>query len=141
MSITTAECKEKALGWYEQFWKFDPTKQESLDWVDPNIVYRVNHDVFEGPNGVALILKMARFLYPTGQTREFTSVIAEGNEVSTEITVRAVTNSGADYENYYAVHFKFNDEGKIIEIFEHPDSTYCDNKFSYDGLQEYLATP
>ncbi len=141
MSITAAECKKKALEWYEHFWKFDPTNPDYLALVDPNIVYRVDHNVFNGPEGIATILKMAKFLYPTGQTREFTSVIAEGNEVSTEITVRAVTNKGTDYENFYAVHFKFNDDGTIAEIFEHPDSAYCLEMFSYDGFQEYMATP
>ncbi len=141
MAKTTAELKKLAVEWYEHFWNFDPTKPEYVNLVDPNIVYRVDHNVYNGVEGIATILKMAKFLYPTGQHREFTSIIGEGNEVSTEITVTAVTNKGVDYENYYAVHFRFNDEGQITEIFEHPDSAYCLDTFSYDGFMEYMAQP
>ncbi len=141
MSITAAECKKRALEWYEYFWIFDPENPEHLALVNPDIKYRVDHNVYEGVAGIATVLKMAKFLYPTGQTRNITSAIAEGNEAALEITVTAVTNKGVDYENFYGVHFKFDDEGRIVEIFEHPDSVYCQEMFSYDGFMEYMAQP
>ncbi len=141
MSITAAECKKKALEWYDTFWVFDPSNPEHLAKVDPNILYKVDHNVYEGVAGICTVLKMAQFLYPTGQERNYTSAIAEGNEVALEITVTAVTNKGEDYENFYGVHFRFNDDGTIAEIFEHPDSVYCMEKFSYDGFMEYMETP
>ena len=124
--------------WYDIFCTFEPEKYEHL--VEPDAYYKVGHDEHRGHEGFATIAKMSRFLYPNGMKFEITDSIVEGNKVAVQITTRAVTNKGEDYENYYSVHLHFSEEDRIAELYEFTDMAYALQKFSLEGFEEYLAS-
>lgn len=130
------KLKKLSIEWLDNFRKY------SLDdfkaHVVPEALYRVGHDVFQGPEGFAQVAKTARFLYPNGLHEEYTSIMVDGNRVAIEVVVTAVTNKDEDYENFYVVTFLYTDDYLVSYVGEYPDSAYCLQKFSYEGLEEYM---
>lgn len=98
------------------------------------------HSEYHGHEGFRTVSKIAKFLYPNGSNLEIRDTIVEGNKVAAKVTVRAITNKGEDYENYYAVHFLISDQDRVAELYEFPDTAYALEKFSHDGLEALLAS-
>lgn len=135
---TTERNRSIATEWFDAFGTFDPAQYEHL--VEPDAYYKVGHDEYFGREGFGTIAKIAKFLYPTGANIQVTDMIACGNKVATRVTTRAVTNMGVAYENYYAVHFVFSDDGRIAELYEFLDTAYCHEKFSFEGMEAELSS-
>lgn len=129
--------RKLAQDWYDVFCTFDPSKYEHM--VEPDAYYKVAHSEYHGREGFAIVAKTARFLYPNGMSFEITDMIVEDHKVALQITTRAVTNKGEEYENFYAVHLHFSDADRIAELYEFTDTAYAVQKFSYDGMEAALA--
>ena len=99
---------------YGAFLTFDPSRYEHL--VVEDAYYKVGHNEYRGRESFATIAAISRFLYPNGLDMEFDDLIVEGNKAAARVTTRAVTNTGADYENFYAVHLTFTDDGRVAEV-------------------------
>ncbi|MCS5721826.1 nuclear transport factor 2 family protein [Herbiconiux sp. CPCC 203407] len=136
--ITDIDVKSRqlAMQFYDYFCTFDPAVYEHL--VEPDAYYKVGHAEYFGHEGFANVAKVAKFVYPNGLTPEITDVIVEGYKVALKVTTRAVTNKGLDYENFYAVHFRFSENGKVAELNEFPDTAYALEKFSHEGIEDLL---
>ncbi|RXZ68076.1 nuclear transport factor 2 family protein [Agromyces albus] len=133
-----AKSRELALHFYDYFCTFDPAVYEHL--VEPDAYYKVGHEEYFGHEGFATVAKVAKFLYPNGLEPEITDIIVEGYKVALKVTTRAVTNAGLDYENFYAVHFRFSEAGRVAELNEFPDTAYALQKFSQEGIEELFAS-
>ncbi|MCS5721832.1 hypothetical protein N1028_15795 [Herbiconiux sp. CPCC 203407] len=130
--------RELALHFYDHYLTLDPAVYEPI--VEPDAYYKVGHTEYFGHEGFATVVKSIKFLYPNGLTPEITDIIVDGYKVALKVTTRAVTNAGLDYENFYAVHFRFSENGKVAELYEFLDSAYANEKFSYEGFVEALSS-
>lgn len=129
--------REFATDWLDRFSSGDPAKFEHL--VEPDAYYKVGHNEYHGLEGFLEIAKYTRFLYPNGSDLQITDAIAEGNKIACQVTVKAITNAGLDYENFYAVIMILSENGLIAEQYEFPDTAYALTKFSYEGMEEALG--
>ncbi|WP_461171105.1 nuclear transport factor 2 family protein [Arthrobacter sp. Z1-15] len=132
-----SKSRELAIQFYDHFCTFDPAAYEHL--VEPDAYYKVGHSEYFGHEGFATVAKIAKFLYPNGMQPEITDIVVEDYKAALKVTTRAVTNKGLDYENFYSVHFRFSEEGRVAELNEFPDTAYALEKFSHEGIEEWLT--
>ncbi len=123
MDDTIAERNRKAtLAVDEGLTSLDA--DEVLAYFTDEPFWQVNRHRFEGRDGVRQILGYARALYPHGYEREVRSVLAGPEHVVVQHALRAVTNTGFDYDNEYVKVYDFAPDGRIAGVWEHLDSLY-----------------
>jgi ketosteroid isomerase-like protein len=111
---------------------YEPATYEPYLTASPT--HRVNTTAYDGLDGWATTARLARLLYPQGHRRRtIQKLISEGDSVLAVMTVEATTNSGAEYENTYALVFTLKD-GLIADLIEIFDSRAMDGKFDLSVL-------
>lgn len=120
--------KEQARGFYEDLWFGGDTKTENYaDYVADTYVV---HDVGDRKNQTEAAIEqknIADFFHSLGtMTGEMDYQVAEGDMVVNRWTISLVPNEKAEamgmtaFENVPIINvFRFNDEGKIVEIWNH----------------------
>ncbi|HEB88728.1 MAG TPA: nuclear transport factor 2 family protein [Deltaproteobacteria bacterium] len=93
----------------------------------------------EGKPAVLELMSTGVGLYDTTRPLEmdFTAIVAEGERVFVELTLRATTRSGEPYANQYVFVFCVRDE-RIAEIHEYLDTLYAQKKL-FDPVGEGVA--
>ncbi len=77
------------------------------------------------PDGFALLAGMVPALFDgTPPTREYTAQYVDGDTVISQITVRGVTKTGNEYQNYYVMFCTFEGD-KVAKVQEYMDSAYA----------------
>ena len=105
-----------------------------LDFLDEDANWHVFHSVYEGAGGIMRLREIVATLYPHGYTTEVQAMVAEGNRVVVQQTISAVTNSGADYFNYYVIVYELDDKGLITAVWEYLNNVYAQEKFDLTQL-------
>jgi ketosteroid isomerase-like protein len=75
-----------------------------------------------------LLCGESRYVVGT-MTWEYHQVLHDGDFVVAHCSLRATTQSGQDYENQYALLYRFR-EDEIAESWEHTDTAYAFARFS-----------
>jgi ketosteroid isomerase-like protein len=118
--------RELVLAFLEAFGTFQPDK--FLHFMTDDPTWRVFQNERRGRQAIAELADIAATLYPTGAEREIQAVVAEGDWVVVQSILRAITNKGEDYENYYVLIFELRD-GRIDAVSEYLNSAYAQSKF------------
>lgn len=118
------------LDFLEAFGTYDPDK--FLSFMTEQPTWRVFQSERRGRQAIAELAAIAAGLYPTGATREIQAVVSEGDRVVVQSILRAVTNKGEDYENYYVLIFELHD-GRIDTVWEYLNLVYAQSKFLPPG--------
>jgi ketosteroid isomerase-like protein len=126
---TIERNKETAIAFFDAFCTWNPESYER--YLTEHPTYRGGRGVFDGRDGFRTIAKVAAFIYPNGLDREIEAIFGEDNRVFMRLVVRATPNTGMPYENYYAMVFEFDDEGRIAKQCEYPDTAYASARFIY----------
>jgi ketosteroid isomerase-like protein len=122
--------RELVLAFLEAFGTFEPDKFVHFMTDDPT--WRVFQSERRGRQAIAELAAIAAGLYPTGAAREIQAVVSEGDRVVVQSILRAVTNKGENYENYYVLIFELRD-GRIDTVWEYLNSAYAQSKFLLPG--------
>jgi ketosteroid isomerase-like protein len=118
------------LDFLEAFATYDPDK--FLPFMTDDPTWRVFQSERRGRQALVELAAIATALYPTGAAREIQSVVSEGDRVVVQSILRAVTNKGEDYENYYVLIFELRD-GRIDTVWEYLNLVYAQSKFLLPG--------
>lgn len=106
-----------------------------LDHLTEEPTWRVFHSAYEGRASITHLREhIVNTLYPHGNTPEVQAIIAEGDRVVVQQTISAVTNSGADYFNYYVIVYELDDDGRIHTVWEYLNNVYSHDKFDLSQL-------
>src|SRR5439155_26009534 len=92
------------LEFLDAFGTHDPGRFLPLMSDDPT--WRVFHSERRGREAITELAKIAAALYPHGTRREIQAVLADDDRVVVQSVLRAVTNKGEDYENYYVLVYE-----------------------------------
>jgi limonene-1,2-epoxide hydrolase len=122
--------RQLVLDFLEAFATHDPDKFFPFMTDDPT--WRVFQSERRGRPAIAELAAIAAGLYPTGAAREIQAVVSEGDRVVVQSILRAVTNRGEDYENYYVLIFELVD-GRIDTVWEYLNLVYAQSKFLLPG--------
>jgi len=125
-AATLERNKALALGFYEDLWFSDNADAYSKYVADTYVV----HDTGDRKNATEPAIaqkEIAQFFRGMGElTGEIDYQIAEGDKVATRWTISLVPNERAEAMGFFAFEdvpiinvFRFNDEGKIVEIWNH----------------------
>ena len=123
---TALTNQEIVLEFLEAFATYDPDK--FLHFMTDDPTWRVFQNERRGRKAIADLAAVAASLYPTGAAREIQAVVSEGDKVVVQSILRAVTNKGEDYENYYVLIFELRD-GLIDTVWEYLNLVYAQSKF------------
>ncbi len=118
------------LDFLEAFGTYDPDK--FLHFMSDDPTWRVFQSERRGRQAIIELAAIAAGLYPTGAVREIQAVISEGDRVVVQSILRAVTNKGEDYENFYVLIFELRD-GLIDTVWEYLNLVYAQSKFLLPG--------
>ena len=111
------------------------TGEGYLDYLDEDANWHVFHSVYEGYRGIMHLRDhIVATLYPHGYTTQVQAMVAEGDRVVVQQTISAVTNSGADYFNYYVIVYELDDRGIIHTVWEYLNNVYSQDKFDLTQL-------
>jgi ketosteroid isomerase-like protein len=127
-----ASTKETAASVWRAFASRDPDTiraalSEDASWTAParnatQVALGLPADFLESREGVvAFLVEHFRRLFPEGAEFEFTKVVAEGDTVVFEQTMKAVTVNGRDYHNRYCWIFEM-DGPRVRRIREYMDT-------------------
>ena len=119
--------RDAALAFLDAFGSGDP--QRYLPFLSDEPTWRVFHSERTGREAITALGDLAQRLYPTGYEREIQSVLVDGSRVAVQSILRAVTNAGRDYENYYVMLFEFASDGRIDTVWEYLDLAYAGPRF------------
>ena len=122
--------QQMVLDFLEAFGTYDPEK--FLPFMTDDPTWRVFQSERRGRHAIAELAGIAAGLYPTGAAREIQAVVSEGDRVVVQSILRAVTNKGEDYENYYVLIFELRD-GRIDTVWEYLNLVYAQSKFLLPG--------
>ena len=114
------------LDFLDAFASYDPDK--FLHFMTDDPTWRVFQNERRGRPAIRELAAIAVGLYPTGAAREIQAVVSEGDRVVVQSILRAVTNKGEDYENYYVLIFELRD-GRIHTVWEYLNLVYAQSKF------------
>jgi ketosteroid isomerase-like protein len=120
-----------ALDFLDAFATYDPARFLPLMTDDPT--WRVFHSERRGRDAMAELAGIAAKLYPNGNEREIQAVVSEGDRVVVQSILRAVTNKGVDYENYYVMVMELRD-GLVDTVWEYLDLVYAQARFDTSGV-------
>lgn len=93
---------------------------DQVSWLIPGSVPKVS-GVHKGKDGIVAFLKAIGPAVPNGMQSEIRRVYGDGDAVVVELTNRAKTAKGRDYENEYCFVFEL-EAGKIRRIREYTDT-------------------
>jgi uncharacterized protein (TIGR02246 family) len=127
MSTRSEENRLLVLEFLDAFATHDPDRFLPLMSDDPT--WRVFHSERRGREAISELAKIAAALYPHGTRREIQAVLADDDRVVVQSVLRAVTNKGEDYENYYVLVYELVD-GRIDVVWEYLDLVYAREKFA-----------
>jgi len=106
-----------------------------LDFLTDDPTWRVFHSERRGRSEVEHLRDhIVTTLYPHGNTATVQAVIAEGDRVVVQQTIAAITNSGADYFNYYVIIYELTEDGRIHTVWEYLNNLYSNDKFDLTQL-------
>jgi ketosteroid isomerase-like protein len=106
-----------------------------LDYLTDEPTWRVFHSERVGRAEVQHLREhIVTTLYPHGNTPEVQAIVAEGDRVVVQQTITAITNSGADYFNYYVIVYELTDDGRIHTVWEYLNNVYSRDKFDLSQL-------
>lgn len=95
--------------------------------------WRVFASEYKGRAGIERVMSYSDQLYRFGSRRhEIQSITADDERVVVRNIMRATTQTGRDYENYYVYVYEFDDD-KIATIWEYLDKDYTNRIF--DDIQ------
>jgi uncharacterized protein len=118
--------QQTVLDFLDAFATYDPDK--FLHFMTDDPTWRVFQNERRGRQAIRELAAIAASLYPTGAAREIQAVVSEGDRVVVQSILRAVTNKGEDYENYYVLIFELRD-GRIDTVWEYLNLVYAQSKF------------
>jgi hypothetical protein len=118
------------LDFLEAFGTYDPEK--FLHFMSDDPTWRVFQSERRGRQAIIELAGIAAGLYPAGAAREIQAVVSEGDRVVVQSILRAVTNKGEDYENFYVLIFELRD-GLIDTVWEYLNLVYAESKFLLPG--------
>jgi uncharacterized protein len=118
--------QQVVLDFLDAFATYDP--DQFLRFMTDDPTWRVFQSERRGRQAIADLAAIAAGLYPTGAAREIQAVVSEGDRVVVQSILRAVTNKGEDYENYYVLIFELRD-GLIDTVWEYLNLVYAQSKF------------
>lgn len=118
--------QQLVLDFLDAFATYDP--DQFLHFMTDDPTWRVFQSERRGRQAIADLAAIAGGLYPTGAAREIQAVVSEGDRVVVQSILRAVTNKGEDYENYYVLIFELRD-GLIDTVWEYLNLVYAQSKF------------
>ena len=130
---TTERNRGAALAFLEAFGSRDPERY--LPFLSEDPTWRVFHSERKGRDAIVALGKVAAQLYPSDYAREIQCVIADGDRVAVQSILRAVTNAGLDYENYYVMLFEFAPDGRIDTVWEYLNLVYANERFDLSAVQ------
>ena len=122
--------RQFVLDFLEAFGTYDPDK--FLHFMTDDPTWRVFQSERRGRQAIVELAAIAARLYPTGAAREIQAVVSEGDRVVVQSILRAVTNKGEDYENFYVLIFELRD-GLIDTVWEYLNLVYAQSKFLLPG--------
>jgi ketosteroid isomerase-like protein len=96
-----------------------------LSYFNDDPVWHVNRRSFTGREGLRQLAETVRRVFPNGLEREVRTTVAEGDRVVIQHVNRAITASGAQYENEYVKVFEFDPDGRIRAVWEYLDSRHA----------------
>jgi ketosteroid isomerase-like protein len=106
-----------------------------LELMTPEPVWRVFHSERRGTSEVRHLREhIVQTLYPHGNEVEVQAVVAEGDRVVVQQTIRAVTNKGEDYLNFYVLVYELTADGRIHTVWEYLNNLYSQDKFDLTQL-------
>ncbi len=134
MTTQAEQNKALVLEYLEAFRTFDPARYEPYLADEP--VYRAGMNVRCGREAFRANTEAGKLLYPEPDAAEVEveALLTGGDWVAALITRRAVTNTGADYENVYGMFFEVVD-GKIQTQVELLDFRVAAEKFDLSVLE------
>jgi len=135
MTNQAEQNKALVLEYLEAFRSFDPARYEPYLADEP--VYRAGMNVRRGREAFRANTEAGKLLYPEPDAAEVEveALLTGGDWVAALITRRAVTNTGADYENVYGMFFEVVD-GRIQTQVELLDFRVAAEKFDLSVLEQ-----
>jgi ketosteroid isomerase-like protein len=105
--------------------------QEFLDCLTADATWTIPGD-WRGISGTKDRVAIEKFVrvvfpagFPTGVELDLRAVHQDGDHVLVELTARALTSKGRDYENTYCFVLQFRDQ-QVSAIREYMDTMYAD---------------
>ena len=109
MSEQSERNKALVLEYMEKFRTFDP--EEYFPYLVENPTYLAGANEYHGREAFQANTDAGKLLYPKPDEaeNEYLAVLADGDWVAVLLKRRAVTNTGADYENIYTMFYEVKD--------------------------------
>jgi ketosteroid isomerase-like protein len=107
----------------EAFATWNPESYESYLTDEPWV--RVGHEVHTGRDALRRLAAAGARLFPDGVEILVVSSVAQGDQVGVDVRVRAVTTSGAQYENLHGMVFELDAAGRVARAFDHSDTAHA----------------
>ena len=109
MSEQSERNKALVLEYMEKFRTFDP--EEYFPYLVENPTYLAGANEYHGREAFQANTDAGKLLYPKPDeaVNEYLAVLADGDWVAVLLKRRAVTNTGADYENIYTMFYEVKD--------------------------------
>ena len=109
MSEQSERNKALVLEYMEKFRTFDP--EEYFPYLVENPTYLAGANEYHGREAFQANTDAGKLLYPKPDeaVNEYLAVLADGDWVAVLLKRRAVTNTGADYENIYTMFYEMKD--------------------------------
>jgi ketosteroid isomerase-like protein len=128
----SAVAKRTVLEFLDAFLSFKEGTFEHLLADDP--LHQVGMTRRTGVDAFRRIAGFGRVLYPHGIAgRTVHALVSDGRTVAALVSLRAVTNTGADYENLYGMFFDVHD-GRIVSMIENLDNRVAATAFDTSAL-------
>lgn len=128
----SAVAKRTVLEFLDAFLSFEEGAFEHLLVDDP--LHQVGMTRRTGIDAFRRIAGFGRVLYPHGiADRTVHALVSDGTTVAALVSMRAVTNTGADYENLYGMFFDVHD-GRIVSMIENLDNRVAATAFDTSEL-------
>ena len=109
MSEQSERNKALVLEYMEKFRTFDP--EQYFPYLVEEPTYMAGANVYHGRDSFKANTDAGMLLYPKPDeaVNEYLAVLADGDWVAVLLKRRAVTNTGADYENVYTMFYEVRD--------------------------------
>lgn len=128
----SAAAKRTVLEFLDAFLSFEEGAFEHLLVDDP--LHQVGMTRRTGVDAFRQIARYGRVLYPHGITAlTVHALLSDGTTVAALVSMQAVTNTGADYENLYGMFFDVH-EGRIVSMIENLDNRVAAAAFDTSAL-------
>ena len=106
MSEQSERNKALVLEYMEKFRTFDP--EQYFPYLTEEPTYMAGANMYQGRAAFQANTDAGKLLYPKPDEaeNEYVAVLADGDWVAVLLRRRAVTNTGADYENVYTMFYE-----------------------------------